>query len=102
MPFRILWTANALERVVEIGDFIALRNPNAAANVVERLFGRVELLADNPRSAPQWPRGADPDIRQLVVDNYIVIYRVVDAEQRITVLTVRHGRQRPLEPEDLG
>jgi plasmid stabilization system protein ParE len=68
---------------------------------VERILGRVAGLADLPWTAPPWRAAADPSLRRMVVDDYVVIYRVVVSEPAVYVLAVRHGRLRPPDPGDL-
>jgi len=94
MSHDIVWTETALLRVEEIGDFIALDRPAAAAKMVNRLFDAVDAIAGQPRSAPQFRQAADSRIRQLTVAPYLVYYRIDDDEKRISVLTVCHQRQR--------
>ena len=101
MSYRVVWTDNGLARAEEHADAIAELDPSAAGPWVEELLATVERLADHPRMAPRWPRGTDDNLRQLVFRRkWIVIYRVSDAKRRVSVLTVRHGRQRPAGHRD--
>jgi toxin ParE1/3/4 len=102
MLYRILWTDRALARLEEQADFIAAENPGAARRMLEQVFMRVDGLAEMPRSGRVYPGTDDLDLRELVVGAHRVIYRVAEQEQMIQVLTVRHGRQRPLSPDELG
>jgi len=101
MGHRIIWTDTAISRVTEIGDYIAQHDPRAAGMLVEQLFDRVELLGDQPRMGRRFPGANDPDLRQLLVRQHIVTYKVVDEDQVVIILTVRHGRQSPLNPDTL-
>lgn len=80
-----------MERVVEIGEYVALDSPAAAANLVEELFGSVQRLARFPASGRRVPESQRSDLREVVHGNFRVIYRL-DTEQ-VVVLTVRHSRQ---------
>jgi plasmid stabilization system protein ParE len=102
MPYRILWADRALARLEEQADFIAAESPGAAQRMLEQVFLRVEGLAEMPRFGRAYPGADDPDLRELVVGAYRAIYRVAEQERVIQVLTIRHGRQRPLSPGDLG
>ncbi len=100
MPYRIVWSNRALLRVTELADFLAERSPPAAARVVARLFEGVEVLADHPRLAPAWSRLHDPNVRRLVLGEYLAWYEVVDEDDTVVILTVRHGAERPPDPDE--
>ncbi|KGM52581.1 plasmid stabilization protein [Lysobacter concretionis Ko07 = DSM 16239] len=46
----IVWTEPALSDLDAIADYIAIENPLAAAELVRRVIGHVEQLADHPES----------------------------------------------------
>jgi toxin ParE1/3/4 len=94
---RLIWSPLALERVIEIGEYIAQDRPQAAANVVEALFASVRRLERDPASGRHAPESERTDLREVIHGNFRVIYRV-DADQ-LVVLTVRHARQE-LRPDD--
>jgi toxin ParE1/3/4 len=88
---KIIWSALALERVVEIGEYIARDRPNAAADWVEGVFASVGPLARFPKSGRPVPESTRTDLREVLHGSYRVIYRT-DPEH-IVILTVRHARQ---------
>ena len=95
---RVVWTARAWERLLEIETFIAENSPVAAAKLVDRLIARAESLADHPdrgRRVPEMPRSG---LRDLVVGNYRVVYR--HRPRVIEVLTIFEGHRR-LRHEEL-
>ena len=94
---RLIWSPLALERVGEIGEYIAQDRPQAAADVVEALFASVRRLERHPESGRHVPESERIDLREVIHGNFRVIYRV-DADQ-LVVLTVRHARQE-LRPDD--
>ena len=100
MRYRIYWTDRALSRMEEIGDYIASENPRAARRVMERILDRVEQLVELPRLGPQYAGANDPSLRQLIVEQYRVIYRIIEKREQIDILTVRHGKQR-LSPAEI-
>jgi toxin ParE1/3/4 len=87
----LVWSPLALERVVEIGEYIAEDSPEAAADVVDRLFESVRRLERYPASGRRVPESERRDLREVIHGNYRVIYRV--EPDRLVVLTVRHARQ---------
>jgi len=94
MSYSVVWTATALQRVEDIGDYIAEDRPAAAAKMVDRLFSAVTAVSDLPRSAPAYRLSSTENLRCLVVAPYVVYFRINDSEGVIAVLTVRHHRER--------
>ena len=101
MAYQIVWSASASERIGEILDFIAEDNPAAARQVVQRLLDRIEALTDLPRLGRPLVDDVEPDLRRLVVGDYVVIYRVDEARQTVFVSAIRHFRQRSLRGEEV-
>jgi toxin ParE1/3/4 len=87
----LIWSPLALERVVEIGEYIAEDAPETAAEVVDRIFASVRRLSRYPESGRRVPESERKDLREVIHGNYRIIYRV-DSD-RLVVLTVRHARQ---------
>ena len=88
---KIIWSPLAIDRTTEIAEYIAQDNPSAAALWVETLFDKVQLLKSSPQSGRVMPETDRKDIRELIYGNYRIIYKV--EKTRISVLTVRHGKQ---------
>jgi len=89
---RVVWSPLAIERAAEAAAYIATDHPAAARRWVDELFAVTATLARFPergRHVPDLPR---PDLRELLVGNYRVVYRL--EARRIAVLTVRHLRRR--------
>ena len=85
------WTTDALDHVAAIGDYLRLASPNHADAVVNRFFDRVRQLEENPYLGPVYPRAALPQIRQLLVGTYRIVYYI--GRSQLDVLAVMHQRQ---------
>jgi addiction module RelE/StbE family toxin len=96
MKMRILWAPLALERVTEIAQYIAQDNPVAAKNWVDTIFAKVDQLKSFSESGRVVPETGNQTIRELIYSNYRIIYRI--EQNRLSILTVRHGKQ--ILPED--
>lgn len=86
---RIFWTNRFLNELEAIGEYIAERNPRAAARVVNHIHSKTaRLLSANPFIGRP---GEIKGTRELVLPGtpYIVAYRVADTQ--IEVLFVQHG-----------
>lgn len=71
----IAWSEPALGDLDAIADFIALENPVAAAELVQRVFGHVEQLADHPDSGSRPVELKRSRYRQIVEPPCRVFYR---------------------------
>jgi toxin ParE1/3/4 len=88
---KIIWSPLAIDRVSEIAAYIAQENPTAAEKWVNTVFRKVEDLRDFPERGRVVPETENKAIREVIYGNYRLIYRL--EEKRISVLTVRHGKQ---------
>ncbi len=87
----VVWTEPALSDLDAIADYIALENPDAARELVQRIFDHVDQLADHPRSGskPQELRGWR--YRQIVEPPCRVFYR--EESTRVYILYVMRAEQ---------
>ena len=88
---KVSWSSLAIDRVSEIAEYIARDNYKAAKSWVDTVFERVARLKTHPESGRVVPEINNRAIRELIYGNYRLIYRL--EEKRISVLTVRHGKQ---------
>ena len=88
---KILWSPLAIDRASEIAEYIAQDNPDAAESWINTVFEKVEHLKEFPESGRIVPETDNMTIRELLYGNYRIIYRV--EEKKLSVLTVRHGKQ---------
>lgn len=93
---KILWTEHALSCLAEIEEFIAEDDPVAAIHLIERLIARTEILKKHPMTGRRVPELRKSPLRELVVVNYRIVYRVRD--DVVEVLTVFEGHR--LFPKD--
>ncbi len=89
---RIVWSPLALDRVGEIADYIARENVSAASSWSDAVFAKVKRLARFPRSGRTLPEIRLEGIRELIHGEYRIIYRI--ERDRVSVLTVRHGKRK--------
>jgi toxin ParE1/3/4 len=88
---RVRWLRRALRNLDQEASYIARDDPQAAAQVVERIATSVDLLATQPALGRP---GRVPGTRELLVTStpYIVPYRVRD--HTVEILRVFHGARR--------
>jgi len=88
---KIIWSPLAVDRASEIAEYIAQDNPTAAENWVNAVFTHVEQLKKFPESGRIVPEINNDFFRELTYGNYRIIYRI--EENRVSILTIRHGKQ---------
>ena len=86
MRTTILWSERARRDLLGIGDFIARDKPQAAAKWIGKILDTIERTAAFPASGRIVPEIDRPDIREVVLDNYRIVYQLT--EVRIIILTV--------------
>ena len=85
---KVVWTDRALREVAATFAYQAAENAAAATRLADRLLHAGDALALHPRLG----RPADGGRRLLVVERFVLIYRLVGDEVRI--LRVVHGSRR--------
>lgn len=88
---KVLWTHEALERLLEIEKFIAQDSPRRARQFIGLLIEKGESLSENPRRGRTVPETSNPHIRELIVNKYRIIYRL--RRDQIEILTVFEGHR---------
>ena len=88
---KIIWSPLAVERAVEIAEYISRDNPTAAKKWVDTVFSKVDQLKSFPESGRIVPEIDSKDFRELIYGNYRIIYRV--EKTQVSILTIRHGKQ---------
>jgi len=95
----IVWTEPALNDLDAIADYFALDKPEAARELVQRLFAHVEQLSTHPASGSKPVELPGSRYRQLVESPCRVIYRhdgktlyvlyVIRGERRLTKAAIK-------------
>jgi len=97
----VRWTERASKDALGIYDYIADQSEAYAESVYARIVARPEQLERFPDSGSIVPECNRPDIREVFVHSFRIVYRIHDEEVR--VLTVIHdSRQLPPEITDAG
>ena len=83
---RILWSPQSLRDLDAIHGYIAKDSEHYAGLTIARIFSAVEHLIQFPRSGRIVPERDEPEIREVIVGRFRVVYRVQD--RLIEVATV--------------
>ena len=95
----IRWTPQAADDLEAIADFIAADSPPYASLFAIDVLAAVARAGAFPRSGRIVPELDHPDVREVILGNYRIVYRL--KSDLIEVLTVYHGT-RLLDPSRLA
>ncbi len=97
----VRWTAQARNDLEEACLYIARDSATSAESLRVRILSVVELLASSPRSGRVVPELTRDDVRELIVQRFRVMYRLLGDD--VEILRVWHGarllRRRDLPPD---
>jgi plasmid stabilization system protein ParE len=89
----VAFSARALADLDRLFDFIAERDPAAAARAAQRIVDATLILRDHPLIG----RPVRGEIRELVISSgrtgYVALYRLRDGVASVEILTIRHQRE---------
>jgi toxin ParE1/3/4 len=97
VKYEVLLYPRAYDDIDEIYAYIALEklSPENAKGQTDRIFDAVMSLEEFPSSHQDRLVGkfADKGYKQLLIDNYIVIFKIDEVNRKVYVITVQyHGR----------
>ena len=102
---KIRWTIGARRDLHEIVNYIAEDSPAYAGNFAERILLAVDRLETFPKLGRMVPEYQDASVRELIVGNYRIVYRIQG--NRIGIAAIAHAsrellRKLPSAPWDFN
>jgi len=88
---QIIWTEPALGDLDAGADYIAIENPKAAAEFVQRVFAHTDQLEAHPESGSRPPELKRSRYRQIVEPPCRIFYRADD--DKVFILYVMRSEQ---------
>ena len=103
MPRRasVVWTQPALEKLLAITRYIQADNPSAARRFATSVKAKVGRLQAFPESGRLVPEFSSSGLREVIIGDYRIIYRVLKSPLTVQLLAVHHGA-RLLESEQIS
>ncbi len=95
----IRWTHQAADDLESITEFISQDSPHYARLFALDVLTAVERLIPFPKLGRVVPEKNSPLIRELIMGNYRIVYRLRD--NLVELLTIHHG-SRLLDPSRLS
>ncbi len=89
MKMKLVFSARALDDLVRLREFIAMKNPQAAERVARVLLTALQRLVDHPQLGR--PVEELPACRDLVAGTYVVRYR--STVERVEIIRIWHGKE---------
>jgi plasmid stabilization system protein ParE len=91
--FRVNMTAEALEDLEGIRDFIARHSPDTATLYVEKMLAEIaglDFIPNRYKKVGESRKWRSP-VHAMVFNPYIVYYRIEVDALAVYILTIRHG-----------
>jgi addiction module RelE/StbE family toxin len=85
----MVFLPEAMADAEEIQRYLSQYYESTVRNFFTLLKGRIDTLKSNPYMAPAYPRR--PEYRQLVVEDYLVFYKVDEDKKLIEIHRILHG-----------
>jgi toxin ParE1/3/4 len=96
--YHIILSPEAASDLQALHDYIGLDSPQNAAKVVERILKAITSLELFPHRnlVQRESKKIKHPVRSLGVRSYLIYFRVIESEEVVRILTVRHSaQQRP-------
>jgi plasmid stabilization system protein ParE len=107
MAYKVIIQERAERDIWDAFNYIYERAPDAAVPWYRRLKSDIQGLTDMPTRCVAIPDSEklSMDLRQLIFGKrsgrYRIVFRIIEGQREVHVLTVRHGARKPLEPQDI-
>lgn len=86
---KLIWTEDGIQSLEDIIRYITRDSSYYASNFAKKILFSVDKLTDFPHIGRIVPEYNDPDIRELIYQNYRIVYKI--SKKRIYILLVIHG-----------
>ena len=89
----LIWTKPAVADLQNIQDYIALDSEFYSARFIQRLIDATSKLEQFPTSGRIVPEYPEEPLREIIFQDYRIIYRVIESHT-IEFVTVIHGSRK--------
>jgi len=86
LKYNVKFLSLAIEDKKEINAYLSKYYPNTPERFTATLKKHISNLKENPYMYAIYPE--KPEYRRMLVDNYIVLYRVIEAEKNVDVIRI--------------
>lgn len=89
--FKTLWTENAIQDLLAAKDYISQDSPGDAEGWIFKLYNAGEEIIDFPHRGRIVPEFNQEDLRELLISNYRLVYRIKNST--IEIITIFEGHR---------
>jgi toxin ParE1/3/4 len=91
VAYEVILAPRAIRDLEEIVRYIAADSTEVAARFGKLLFEKARALGDFPRTGRIVPEFRDPNIRELIVKSYRIVYRIDENALQIQIARFWHA-----------
>jgi len=88
---QVRWTEKASRNLEDIFNYVAKTSAIYADRLVKSIISSTSKLATMPLCGRMVPELKDHDIRELIYQNYRIVYRVIGETGEVEILAIIHG-----------
>ena len=88
---RIHWTDNGEESLRDLERYMLRFSEKSAQTWVRRVLDAAASAADSPWKHRMVPEANEPSVREVLIGDYRLWFRVLTSEDQIDILVVFHG-----------
>ena len=88
---KIKWSDAAKSDLKGIFEYLSYDSPQYAEYLFERIFESIDNLKKFPEMGRRVPELKDPNMRELILQNYRIVYQYI--ENSIEIITIFHGKR---------
>ncbi len=89
----VAWSPEAVEDLRSIADYIQRDSEFYAKSVVSKLIQTASKLKDFPKMGHEVSEVQNPDIREIAVYSYRMIYSLNNPLNQILIIAIIHGKR---------
>lgn len=83
---KLTWTHEALNRLIEIEEYISEDSPTRAKKFTNQIIQKAESLKKHPQKGRIVPEFSIPVLKELIYKNYRIVYKI--KRDSLEILTV--------------
>jgi addiction module RelE/StbE family toxin len=87
----VTWSVPARNDLRQVHDYIAKDSKYYARRVVQEIIAKTEKLIEHPKIGRIVPEVSDPNVRELIVYSYRLVYAI--SANNIEILAVVHAKR---------
>jgi len=101
MAYEVVIAPRAIDDLKDIVFYVTLDRPEAAKRLALALVERTKVLGVFPQSGRVVPEFDRPEIRELILPPYRIVYQVDEVKKQVGVARFWHGARADMKVGDL-